>query len=157
MAKPVVLDANLSILFAVGLTKEIYISKHKRLQGFDILDFRMLSEVVAASSGLLFLPNILSETSNLVRYVGDPIRLEVSLVLRQIIATSEEKFIPSKTASARDEYCRFGLTDAAILEMLTSGAVLYTVDLDLYLAALQANVLVENFNHLRDARPDFRN
>jgi hypothetical protein len=56
----------------------------------------------------------------------------------------------------RDEFIRLGLTDSVLLELGRSGATLLTVDLDLYLAALDAGLNVINYNHLKENRPDFR-
>lgn len=62
----------------------------------------------------------------------------------------EERHVESRQAVARDEFLRIGLTDAAILEMATASHTLLTVDLDLYLTALNRGLKAENFNHLRD-------
>ena len=156
MRPKIVLDANLTILFAVGATKRDYIASHKRLRTYDAKDFDILSGLIADSSGVIFSPNVLSETSNLVRYASDPARFEVGTVLAQIIARSEERYVASKTAALRTEYPRLGLTDAVLLELLQPGLLLLTADLDLYLAASKAKLDVINFNHVREQRPDFR-
>ena len=52
--------------------------------------------------------------------------------------------------SSNSAFVRLGLTDAALLEIVTAGSPLVTVDLDLYLAALERNPdAVLNFTHLR--------
>ena len=58
--------------------------------------------------------------------------------------------VASVEASSNDAFRRLGLTDAALLEVITAENPLVTVDLDLYLAALrkEADVVV-NFTHLR--------
>ncbi len=156
MTTPVILDANVSLLVVVGLTNPDYISKHKRLQGFDKADFDTISEIIAASRGVLFTPNVLSETSNLLRYIADPIKSELVRTLKVIISSTEEKVIASKVAVSREDYLRLGLTDAVLLELARSGATLLTIDLGLYLAALRAGFHAINYNHIRGQRPDFQ-
>ena len=63
-AKVIVLDANLLLLLVVGLTSRAYISKHKRLQGYEELDFDLLICLIG-SANVIVTPNTLTETSNL--------------------------------------------------------------------------------------------
>jgi hypothetical protein len=119
MATTIVLDANLSILFVVGITKRDYISKHKRLEGYNEVDFDIISEIITKSNGVIFTPNVLSETSNIIRYgVKDPLRSELAIKLGVIISNSDERIIESRDAVRRREYVRLGLTDAVLLELL---------------------------------------
>lgn len=155
MAK-VVVDANLALLLVIGGTGQNSIRSHKRLQAYDVVDFNILINVIAGFSGVLFSPNVLSETSNLVRYVADPLRSRLARFLAVIINESEEVFISSKAATQSSEYIRFGLTDVVLLTMAHSGATLLTSDLDLYLAASRAKLKAINFTHLQAARPDFQ-
>lgn len=156
MTKPIILDANLALLLVVGLTNRSYIAIHKRLQGYDAIDFDILLEIISGTSDVVLTPNVLTETSNLIRYVKEPIRSEVSVILADLISKGNELFIASREAAARAEYVRLGLTDAVLLEIASRDAILLTIDLDLYLAALNANLSAQNFNHIKEARPDFQ-
>jgi len=130
---------------------------HKRLQGFNVDDFEMLLTFVNAPSKITLSPNVLSETSNLVRHVKDPVRTEISRRLADLILHAREIYIPSRNAVLRPEYISLGLTDAALLECLSQeGGKLYTTDLKLYLAATSSSLPAENFNHLREKRLDSR-
>src|ERR1700679_2257329 len=115
MATKLILDTNLSILFVVGLTRRDYISKHKRLEAYDGTDFDIISGLIARSDGVIFTPNVLSETSNLVRYVREPVRSEVAITLGAIISKADERVIASRVAVQRREYVRLGLTDSVLL------------------------------------------
>ena len=53
--------------------------------------------------------------------------------LRFIIQESEEIVVASAVASSNSAFNRLGLTDAALLEVVTPETPLETVDLDLYL------------------------
>ena len=98
----------------------------------------------------MFTPNVLSETSNLIRYITEPRRSEIATVLQRLIAGTEKRYVPSRVASARPEYGPLGLTDAVLLELCEPGTTLLTVDVQLYLAAERARRSVVNFNHLRE-------
>ncbi len=157
MEKRLLLDANLAILVAVGLTDRAFIGRHKRLATYDEADFDIVSGMIGRSSGILFTPNVLSETSNLARYVSDPMRSQICVILAEIIARSEECYISSSDAAKHPAYLRLGLTDAALLVAAEQNATLLTDDLNLYLAAESAGLSPINYNHLRELRGDFRN
>jgi len=55
---------------------------------------------------------------------------------RLIIQESKEVVVASTVASRNDAFKRLGLTDAALLEVVTAETPLVTVDFDLYRAAL---------------------
>jgi hypothetical protein len=77
MRKLIALDANLLVLLVVGLTKLNYIATHKRLKTYTIDDYTLLTELIAASAGMVVTPNVLSEASNLLRQIGEPARSEI--------------------------------------------------------------------------------
>ena len=156
MATAIILDANVLLLVVVGLTNPDYISKHKRLQAFDKFDFDTVAEMIAASAGVVFNPNVLSETSNLARYTADPIKTQLANTLKVLISNTGERTIDSKIAVNREEYLRLGLTDSVLLELARSGATLLTVDLDLYLAASRSGLAAINYNHIKGQRRDFQ-
>ena len=156
MPTQILLDTNVLVLLAVGLTNVNYISKHKRLQAFDERDFRIVGSLVEASAGVIFCPNILTETSNLVRYVGDPMRSEISATLASMTKRTEERFVNSSDAMDRPEYGRLGLADSVLLKLAETGATLLTDDLGLYLAATSSGLAAINYNHLREQRVDYR-
>jgi hypothetical protein len=156
MPSPLLLDSNLTVLFVVGLADPAYIGKHKRLDAFDEGDFNIVSSVISNSSGIIFTPNVLTETSNLARQINDPIKTHISHVLAHVIAQSNEMYVDSRVAVAHSDYIRLGITDAVLLTLSKSGGVLLTVDLDLYLAAQYAGLNSVNYNHLREQREDYR-
>jgi hypothetical protein len=85
-------------------------------------------------------PNTLTETSNLLRQIGDPARQELTEALRSFIQSRQELGIASVEAARRLEYAKLGLTDAVLLEIAglkRQGLLptLLTADLDLAVAA----------------------
>lgn len=147
---PILLDTNLLVLFVVGTASRGYIEKHKRLTEFAVEDYDALLKIISAASAVLVTPNTLTETSNLAAHIGEPARSHVFKVLRSVVASSEETYVPSRKASEREEFVRLGLTDASLIETSTNETTVLTTDLDLYLAVLTKGASAINFNHVRD-------
>lgn len=145
----IVLDSNLLILMAVGNTSRRYIGKHKRVRAYSESDFDLLLGLIAPFPKIIVTPNTLTEASNLVGQVGEPVRSQIFQTLRAMIAATDELYVPSSQAAERDEFCRLGLTDSVLLEVLSGSCTLLTADLDLYLTASRRGFKVMNFNHLR--------
>lgn len=156
MSRLLLLDANLAVLLAVGTARRSYVAKHKRLQEYDETDFELLRGFIAKFNRVLFTPNVLTETSNLIRQIKEPARSEAALILAALIDDADERVVASRLAARHRACTRLGLTDAVLLEVAREGAVLLTADLPLYLAAVQARLDAINFSRLRDRRPDFR-
>jgi hypothetical protein len=145
----IVLDSNL-LLLVVWLASQAYVAAHRRLRLFSVEDFRLLHGILSSADHIVVTPNVLTETSNLSGYIGEPARTRIYLVLKALVGgTIEESHVASKQAVAREEFARIGLTDYAILQIATASHTLLTVDLDLYLAALRQGYKAENFHHLR--------
>jgi hypothetical protein len=146
----IILDANLLLLLVVGATSRDYIAKHRRLSAYTEADFDLLGKVLATDSKIVVTPNILTETSNLIRYIANPARTQIYRVFRTLVQATEEQYLESRQVVSREEFIRLGLTDSAMLEMATASHILLTADLALYLAALRQGLQAQNFNHLRD-------
>lgn len=149
-ATSIILDTNLLLLFVVGTASRDYISKHKRLTEFTVQDYDTLLRVIEGAPEVLLSPNTLTETSNLAAYIADPAKTAIFQVLRNVIGTSLEQYIPSRTVSERHEFLRLGLTDAALVEVSTDKVAILTTDLNLFLAATAKGTPAINFNHIRD-------
>ena len=144
------IDTNLLVLFVVGTASTEYISKHKKLTEFTVEDYEVLLKIVAQAEEILVTPNTLTETSNLVAYIGEPARTQVLQCLSVIIAEAKEKYVPSSPVAQRREFIWLGLTDTALLEASEQDVTLLTTDFNLYCAALKQGDTAFNFNHLRD-------
>ena len=145
------LDANLLVLLVVGSVDRELIAKHRRLRRFAVEDYERLLGLIARVERVFVTPNTLTETSNLLAQHRDPERSRFFDRLRFIIQESEEVVVASAVAAANRAFQRLGLTDAALLEVVTAETPLVTVDLDLYLAALAKDPYAAvNFTHLQD-------
>ena len=138
------------MLLVVGSTDRHLIEKHRRLREYTVEDYDLLIDLLSPVGRVLVTPNTLTETSNLLAQHSDPERSRFFDMLRFFIQESEEVMVASVEASGNDAFRRLGLTDAALLEVITADTPLVTVDLDLYLAALGEDAdSVVNFTHLR--------
>ena len=146
----ILIDTNLLVLYVVGTASRSYIAKHKRLTEFVLEDYDALLELISGASEIFVTPHTLTETSNLVRHIEEPARTEVLKVLQALISNTDELPIPSKSACARSEFLRLGLTDAVLLEATGAESTLLTTDLDLFLAVQAIGNPAINFNHIRD-------
>ena len=148
--KGIFIDANLLVLLVVGATDQALISKHRRLRRFMVEDYERLIELIRQAGQVFLTPNTLTEASNLLAQHPNPERSRFFAVLRRIIGKSEEIVVASKTASRNNAFVRLGLTDAALLEVVSEETPLVTVDLELFRAAFATGkVAALNFTHLQ--------
>ena len=147
----VFIDSNLLVLFTVGSVGRDLIAKHRRLREYTAEDYGILVDLLSRVDQVFVTPNTLTETSNLLAQHADPERSRFFEQLRYIIQESEEVMVASVEASDNSSFVRLGLTDAALLEVITAETPLVTVDLDLYLAAVESgDARALNFTHLRN-------
>lgn len=157
MPRDCILDTNLAVLFVVGTADRRFIAKHKRLRAYDEWDYDILCNLLDLHGGrFVVTPNVLTETSNLLRQTDELMGTRLAEVLARLIDETEERFVVSRTAVARHEYKRLGLTDAVLLELAAHDATLVTADNDLYLAAATAGHEAINFWHAKELRPDIQ-
>ena len=144
------IDANLLVLLIVGSVGRDLIAKHRRLRAYTVEDYETLVNLLDPVDRVFVTPNTFTETSNLLAQHGEPERSRFFDTLRFVIQESEEIVVASVEASSNRAFGRLGLTDAVLLEVATKETPLVTVDLDLYLAALDnGEGTVVNFTHLR--------
>ena len=149
--KGIFIDANLLVLLVVGATDQALISKHRRLRTFMVEDYGRLVELIEQAGQVFLTPNTLTEASHLLAQHPNPERSRFFVVLRRIIGKSEEIIVESKTASRNNAFVRLGLTDAALLEVISEETPLVTVDLDLFVAAFaKGQEAALNFTHLQE-------
>ena len=128
-------DAQLLVLLVAGSLDLDIIAKHRRLSAYTVEDYGMLLGLLDEVEQVLVTPNTLTEASNLLGQHGEPERSSLLQQLAWLVQHSKEVVVTSGEASARAEFVRLGLTDAALLEVATSDTPVLTVDLGLFLAA----------------------
>lgn len=152
----IILDTNLAVLLVVGLADRTFIGQHKRLAAFDEIDFDHLKEVVDNHAALVFSPNVLTETNNIVRQAPVRARDSIQTMFANIVRATAERYVESSLAVDRPEFRWLGLSDAVILLLASEETLILTSDVGLYVAAQKAGLPSENFNHWKDQRPDYR-
>ena len=145
------IDTNLLVLLVVGSVGKELIEKHRRLREYSAEDYNILIKLLGRVERVYVTPNTLTETSNLLAQHRDPERSRFFEKLRFIIQESKEITVASGVASSNRVFNRLGLTDAALLEVISPETPLVTVDLKLYLAAITSGREVAlNFSHYRN-------
>lgn len=136
------IDSNLLVLLVVGSVDRELIAKHRRTRRFTPEDYDRLLTL----NRVFVTPNTLTEASNLLK--SQDTRFQDGL--RILIEESEEIVVASVTAVRHGAFSRLGLTDAALLGIISTERPLITVDLDLFNAALATGEAVAfNFTHFQ--------
>ena len=126
------IDSNLLVLYIAGRVDLTIIDTHRRLKEFLKSDFGILEQHLSTFNGIMVTPNVLTETSNLLGYHGEPERTRLFQHLRDVISNSTELLVESVTASAAEEFLEFGLCDSVILTMASPDQQVLTVDRPLH-------------------------
>lgn len=122
-----VIDSNLLVLYIAGRV-DLAIIGTKRLKVFVESDYGALEQHLSTFNGILVTPNVLTETSNLLGYHDEPVRTRLFQHLRDVISNSTELFVESVTASAVEEFPRFGLCDSVMLTIASPDQQVLTMD-----------------------------
>ena len=142
------IDSNLLVLLVVGSVDRGLISRHRRSRRFSPGDYDRLLALLAPLDRVLVTPNTLTEASNLLSSSRDPRPMDY---LRALIGNTEEIVVASRTAAQNRLFGRLGLTDAALLEVVSAQSPLITVDFDLYGAAsAKGEGVAVNFTHFQE-------
>lgn len=152
MRRHVVLDTNVAILLAVGATDLSLIKRHRRIDHFDAIDFRILDEAITASSGLVWCPHVLSETSTMVADIYFGARAGIRQTFRQLIEAWPENPVTSRDGVRRGEYLYLGLTDGVLLHLAELGMTIITTDRPLHDAIQRAGFESVQFQSLQIER-----
>lgn len=143
----VFIDASLLVLLVVGSVDRELVAKHRRTSIFLPEDYDRLVDLIQDLQ-VFVTPNTLTEASNHLENREDTRFLER---LRKFIEISREIIVTSKTATRNSAFTRLGLTDAALLGVVSAKRPLITVDLELYSAALQkGEEAAFNFTYLQN-------
>ena len=150
MGPKYILDANLIVLFAVGLVDARRVPSHKRLKSYRPEDFYLLEIILSKASKITSLPNAWTEASNLLGPSGEDTRqAKIIAIFQKLVAAWGCIYVPSDVAVTRSEFRFLGLTDSALLELAKADFTILSADAKLCLAAWNAGLKASNFNDLR--------
>lgn len=144
--KGLLVDANILLLYFVGMYDPERIDNFKRTMAFSTDEFSFLCGFVQTFSTRVTTPNILTEVSNLCGTLPEMFFDEFAT----LIPSFQETYQHSASVSKLSHFRRFGLTDSGIIDLVRDRYLVLTDDLRLanYLLAEGADAI--NFNHLRD-------
>ena len=144
------LDANLLLLYQVGLFDERAIGTFPHTKRYTTEDYHLLAKWIGRFSSIVTTPNILTEVSNLSGKLGQANLNGFREAFKGKIDVIEEEYCASRQAAASPAFAKFGLTDAGIASLVRDNDFLVLTD-DLPLAQwLQSKGFgVLNFNHIR--------
>lgn len=145
----VVVDANLLLLYLVGECNSSWIKQFKRTASFGIEDYRVLSRLLKRFNRILTTPNILTEVNGMANQLQKKRKEAFAKLMTARIAQMNEEFVESRTASTREEFAEFGLTDSAIVCVGETDSLVITDDLPLYHLMSGLELPCINFNHIR--------
>ena len=144
-------DANLLLLYVVGLIDVRQITTFGRTDTYEPRDFKLLERVIGYFEIVVTTPHVLTETSNFLGQLPGKRAGEGRAMLGQLAPHLQEEHRPASTLTRHDTYRQFGLTDTAIDDVASDTHLVLTDDLPLYhYLAVQGRDAI-NFNHLRVA------
>jgi hypothetical protein len=146
----ILVDANLLILYVVGVVNPDRISSFKRTNRYDRSAFELLVRVMERFQKIYTVAHVMAEVSNLTDLSG-PERLEARRALASTIAILHEPHVSSHQAAGNSSYEELGLTESAIsIVAREMQCTVLTDDLGLYLSLELEKLPVVNFTHLRE-------
>lgn len=147
----VLVDTNILLLFFIGSIERRLIEQFKRTQGFEQNDFDLIVGFLALfENRIVTTPHILTEVSNLAGQLGRQKQRFFPYFARGISRLIEH-YEPSANLIQAVYFAKFGLTDAAIIDLVKGQFLVLTDDFRLFNYLGNQGVDVINFNHLRFA------
>ena len=150
VARGLLIDTNVLLLFLVGLYDEAYIQVFKRTQQYTVEDFHLVRDFAAPFHRLITTPHILSELSNLsLALKGERVQGYFAYLV-EVLRKAKEIHIGKDELLANKSLPRFGFTDLSITEAAKRYDYLVFTD-DFGMAGLlhAGKCDVINLNHLR--------
>ena len=147
------LDANLLLVFTIGLQRPMLIAKHKRTSGrYYPEDFGLLLDLMEFFDlSIVTTPHVLTEVSNLLRLSPESLNRDLFKRLADVIVSHKEHQVPSHQIITSDHFADFGLTDLAILAIAAREKALVITDDARFADYLRRkHVDVAEFRFLRD-------
>lgn len=149
------LDANLLLVLLVGRLDPANLGNKKYVREYCPEDYALLSSALSRFGRIVVTPNVVTECSNrMCGNDGHGMFEGEALLLAQLLGDGElikleEEYAPSLSAVRRGEYSYLGVSDCALLHLVTKDRVVVTADHKLARAAQRINVASINFNHVR--------
>jgi len=145
----VVVDANLLLLYCVGLCDATLIERFKRTLAYRQADFRLLQAFLRQFQRQVTTPSILTEVNSLANQLPDKNKPKFYSTFQAQIALLDEHYQPSQEVCRHPYFARCGLSDTAILTISQGGLLVLTDDFKLAGLLAARSIACLNFNHIR--------
>lgn len=145
----VFVDTNLLLVLLVGALDPDQIARFKRTKAYTRDDYFLLVSFIGKYKHILTTPNVLTEVSNLMGQLSDPLLHRTRTSLARLAQDAREQYLPSKELVLDPNFAVLGLADASIAQAAGTDVTVLTADLPLYQRLSSAGHDVVNFNHLR--------
>lgn len=143
------IDTNLLLLLLVGSIDPEQVERFKRTRAYTREDYALLLAFAGRFGRMVTTPNVLTEVSNLLGQLREPLRRRALSILGSLTGTLDEQYHPSSRLVTDTAFPVLGLADTSIIASATTHVTVLTADLPLYLRLAAAGIEVVNFNHLR--------
>ena len=152
-------DANLLLVYVVGLLDEDLIEKHKRTQEYSKEDWDDLRQFVNKFNPMITTPSVLTEVNNILSFgITGKKRDDLSAIFsRMVTKVLDERYTEAKFIVTDSAFSRLGLTDIGMEKIAQTKSPcvhVLTDDFQLYSLLLQRGIEAYNFNHFRRALMD---
>ena len=144
---PVILDANVLLLYWCASFEPELIHTFKRLNSFEVEDIEMLRVILGVFSVIRTTPHVLAEVSNLANSLPSWRKRDWAVHFSRQIEVISEEWVPAQSI-AGNSLMFLGPTDAG-LACLASTHVILTIDFPLSNSLESQGLNVINFTHLR--------
>ncbi len=150
--KGVLVDANLLLLYVVGVYDPNWIERFKRASTFTVGDFELLDRFLGHFQTVATTPPVLTKVGNFLGQISEEgARRECTELFRRLIPELDETHHPSEELCEYPYFRQFRLTDTGIAEVSADTYLVVTDDFPLFHRLANDEQAVINFNHLRTA------
>lgn len=149
-SKGLLIDTNLLLLLIVGSTPSI--KAFKRTSMYSGADYELLVRLIDQFDKVIATPHILAEVSNLANGLyGSQLDDFFGTLTSSLSKLILEVYQPALDIASNYGLSPYGLADVGVMAAAQDNYLVLTDDLRVANFALQNNVDVVNFNHVRDA------
>jgi hypothetical protein len=145
----ILVDANLLLMYLVGLSDITWITTFGRTREYRPEDFEILATLLARFDRIMTTPNVLTEVGNLANKLKGDRKDRFLNVLKNRIKAFDERYLASAEACEHGYFMKCGLTDAAILLAASNKILVLTDDFPLYGIMIHLGLACINFNNVR--------
>jgi len=145
----ILIDANLLLLYFVGMYDPRMILSFKRTRVFVPEDFDLLLRFFSYFGKVVTTPNILTEVNGFSNHLPENIKPQYYSEFGKQISVLEEEYTASAKICSLDHFSKFGLTDSGIIDLVRGKYLVLTQDFKLANYLQNAGIDAINFNHIR--------